>query len=194
MEDDARAAELKGELRRYEAVPAQRFLRYPAPFDIVAPLIVQLVAWAAFRLAGLVGVLPSADTPVGALRLALAVMFGFTALSHFLPRTRPDLVRMVPPVFPAPGLLVSLTGALELAGAIGLLVPPLTRLAAVGLAALLVALFPANVHAAHAGVRIAGRPAMPLRYRLPLQLFWIVCLIWVAMSQPPADSLRVSAT
>jgi uncharacterized membrane protein len=89
----------------------------------VAPLIVQLVAWAGFWLAGLAGLLPAAATPVGALRFALTVMFGFTALSHFLPRTRSDLIRMVPPALPAPGLLVSLTGALELAGAIGLLLP-----------------------------------------------------------------------
>ncbi|HEX8211668.1 MAG TPA: DoxX family membrane protein [Longimicrobium sp.] len=160
----------------------------------MAPLIVQLVAWAAFWLAGLAGLLPSASTPAAALRFALAVMFCFTALSHFLPRTRPDLIRMVPPVLPAPGLLVSLTGVLELAGAIGLLLPPLTRLAALALAALLVALFPANIHAARAGLPVAGRPAMPLRFRLPLQVFWIACLLWVAAMLPPAGVLHVSAT
>jgi uncharacterized membrane protein len=151
----------------------------------VAPLIVQLVAWAGFWLAGLAGLLPAAATPVGALRFALTVMFGFTALSHFLPRTRSDLIRMVPPALPAPGLLVSLTGALELAGAIGLLLPPLTRLAALALAALLVALFPANLHADRAGLQIAGRCATPLLYRLPLQLFWIACLLWVAAMHAP---------
>lgn len=150
----------------------------------MAPLIVQLVAWAGFYLAGLTGLLPAATTPVGALRFALTVMFAFTALSHFLPRPRADLIRMVPPALPAPGLLVSLTGGLELAGAIGLLVPPIARLAALALAALLVALFPANLRADRAGLQIAGRRAMPLRYRLPLQLFWIACLLWVASLQP----------
>jgi uncharacterized membrane protein len=150
----------------------------------VAPLIVQLIAWAVLWLAGIFGVVQAAATPVGALRFALAVMFGFTALSHFLPRTRPDLIRMVPPALPAPGLLVSFTGVLELAGAIGLLLPPLTRLAALALATLLVALFPANFHADRAGLQIAGRRATPLRYRLPLQLFWIACLLWVAAMYP----------
>ena len=89
---------------------------HPAP---VAPLVVQLTAWAALFLAGRLGALPAAATPAGALRLALAVMFAFTALSHFLPRTRPALVRMVPPALPAPGLLVTLTGLAELAGAAG---------------------------------------------------------------------------
>jgi uncharacterized membrane protein len=151
--------------------------QHPAP---VAPLVVQLTAWAALFLAGRLGALPAAATPVGALRLALAVMFAFTALSHFLPRTRPALVRMVPPALPAPGLLVTLTGLAELAGAAGLLLPPLVRAAALALAALLIAMFPANVHADRAGVVIAGRRATPLRVRLPLQLFWVACLLWVA--------------
>jgi uncharacterized membrane protein len=146
----------------------------------VAPLVVQLTAWAALVLAGRLGALPAAATPVGALRLALAVMFAFTALSHFLPRTRPALVRMVPPALPAPGLLVTLTGLAELAGAAGLLLPPLVRAAALALAALLIAMFPANVHADRAGVVIAGRRATPLRVRLPRQLFWVACLLWVA--------------
>ena len=91
----------------------------------MAPLVVQLTAWAVLFLAGRLGVLPTAATPVGALRLAMAAMFAFTALSHFLPRTRPALVRMVPPALPTPGLLVTTTGLLELAGAVGLLVPSL---------------------------------------------------------------------
>ncbi len=146
----------------------------------MTPLIIQLVAWIGFWFAGVTGLFPAAGTSVGALRFALAVMFGFTALSHFLPSTRADLVRMVPPVLPAAGLLVSLTGLLELAGAIGLLLPELIGLAALALTALLVALFPANIHAARAGLAIAGRRAMPLHLRLPLQLFWIACLLWVA--------------
>lgn len=160
----------------------------------MAPLIVQLVAWLGFWIAGVTGLLPAAETPVGALRFALAVMFGFTALSHFLPRTRPDLVRMVPPVLPAPGLLVSLTGFLELAGAVGLLIPALTGVAALALTALLVALFPANIHAARAGLPVAGRPAMPLRFRLPLQLFWIACLLWVAATHLRFGILDVRPT
>lgn len=110
----------------------------------MTPLIIQIVAWIGFWFAGVTGLLPTAGTPVGALRFALAVMFGFTALSHFLPRTRADLVRMVPPVFPAPALLVSLTGLLELAGAIGLLLPGLTALAALALTALLCSALPSE--------------------------------------------------
>jgi uncharacterized membrane protein len=105
-------------------------------------------------------------------------------VSHFHPRTRPELIRMVPDSLPAPALLVSATGVLELLGAIGLLVPQAASAAAYGLIALLVAMFPANIHAAREGLVIAGRRATPLFWRLPLQLFWISALWWVARSTP----------
>jgi len=146
----------------------------------MVPLVVMVVAWAVARGLGATGRVPSAATAVGALRYALAVMFLFTAATHFLPNTRPDLVRMVPPPLPFPEHLVTLTGILEAAGAVGLLVPRLTSTAAYCLMALLVAMFPANAYAAIAGLEIAGREASPLVWRLPLQLFWIGALWWVA--------------
>ncbi len=146
----------------------------------MAPLLVMLAAWVVARGIGATGRAPAAATTVGALRFALAAMFLFTGVSHFLPNTRPDLVRMVPPALPYPEHLVTLTGILELAGAVGLLVPRLTSVAAYCLAALLAALLPANVYAAVAGLEVAGRPASPLVWRLPLQLFWIGALWWVA--------------
>jgi uncharacterized membrane protein len=91
---------------------------------------------------------------------------------------------MVPASLPTPGLLVTATGVLELLGAIGLLVPQALPWAAYGLMALLVAMFPANVHAAREGLTIAGRRATPLLWRLPLQLFWIAALWWVRSPTP----------
>ena len=150
----------------------------------MAPLIVMLGAWLVARLIGATGLWLNADSWTGALRIALAAMFMFTAMSHFHPRTRPDLVRMVPSNLPAPALLVSATGVLELLGAIGLLVPRALPAAAYGLIALLVAMFPANVHAAREGLMIGGRRATPLLWRLPLQLFWIAALWWVRSPTP----------
>jgi uncharacterized membrane protein len=149
----------------------------------VAPLVVMLGAWIIARGLGATGRFPAAATAVGALRYALAVMFLFTGATHFLPATRPELIRMVPPVLPFPEHLVTLTGILEIAGAVGLLIPSLTSLAAYCLAALLVAMFPANAYAAIAGIEFAGREASPLVWRLPLQLFWIGALVWVAREQ-----------
>lgn len=143
-----------------------------------------LVGWPVARAIGSAGVWPAADSWSGALRIALAAMFVFTAMSHFHPRTRPDLIRMVPASLPAPTLLVTATGVLEFIGAIGLLVPQVLPAAAYGLIALLVAMFPANVHAAREGLVIAGRRAMPLVWRLPLQLFWIAALWWVRSPTP----------
>jgi uncharacterized membrane protein len=145
----------------------------------MAPLIVMLAGWLVARVIGATGVWAAAASWSGALRIGLSAMFLFTAASHFHPRTRPDLIRMVPTNLPAPALLVTATGMLELIGAIGLLVPQLTTAAAYGLIALLVAMFPANVRAAREGLVIGGRGATPLVWRLPLQLFWIAALWWV---------------
>jgi hypothetical protein len=59
----------------------------------MAPLIVMLACWLVARSVGTTG-LWQADSWAGALRIALAAMFVFTAVSHFHPRTRPDLIRM----------------------------------------------------------------------------------------------------
>jgi uncharacterized membrane protein len=150
----------------------------------MAPLIVMLVAWLVARSIGATGLWLDADSWTDSLRIALAAMFVFTAVSHFHPRTRPDLVRMVPASLPAPALLVTVTGVFELLGAVGLLMPRALPLAAYGLIALLVAMFPANVHAAREGLMIVGRRATPLVWRLPLQLFWIAALWWVRSPTP----------
>jgi uncharacterized membrane protein len=146
----------------------------------MAPLIVMFVGWAVARLLGFTGVWSRTDSWSDALRFALSAMFVFTAVSHFHPRTRPDLIRMVPTSLPAAPLLVTATGVFEFLGAIGLLIPQAAAAAACALAILLAAMFPANVHAARAGLIVAGRRATPLVWRLPLQLFWFASLCWVA--------------
>ena len=148
------------------------------------PFIVMVVGCVAFRLLGAVNVLPAAGSWSGALRFALALMFLFTGAAHFFPRGRTEMTRMVPPGLPRPDVLVAVTGIFELLGAAGLLVPGLVRASAYALIALLVALFPANVRAARMHLMVAGRPAMPLAIRLPLQLIWIGALWWVARAEP----------
>jgi uncharacterized membrane protein len=144
----------------------------------VIPFYVMLVGTVLARALGEL-LAPPLDSWRVATRVGLAVMFVFTASAHFT-RTRADLVRMVPPRLPRPELLVTLTGIAELLGAVGLLVPPLARWAAYGLIALLIAVFPANVHAARAGLTIGGRPHTPMPLRLPLQLLWVGLLWWSA--------------
>lgn len=99
--------------------------------------------------AGAVGVRWLRPWPM-ALRGGVAAMFVLTGLAHFdlPPGMRGELIGMVPPGLPEPALLVTLTGILELLGAAGLLWTRTAPWAAGGLGALLVAMFPANVHLA----------------------------------------------
>ena len=132
----------------------------------------------AARAAGALGV-SSLDSWLPATRAGLALMFLFTGIAHFT-RTRADLVRMVPPALPTRELLVTLTGIAELAGAMGLLIPSLARFSAWALAALLVAMFPANVYASRTQHTIGGRPHTPMIIRAPMQVLWIALLMWSA--------------
>ena len=141
----------------------------------MAPLIVLSAAFLLFGALGAFGVRAFTSWVLD-LRYALVPMFLLTASAHW-GRRRPDLVRMVPPSFKQPGLMVTLTGVAELAGAVGLLIPALAPAAAAALALLLVALFPANIRAARQGLSIAGRPATPLVPRALIQLLFIAAVL-----------------
>jgi uncharacterized membrane protein len=103
-------------------------------------------------------------------RFLLAVFFVVAGLLHFVfPHT---YIRMVPPSFPWPGTLVWFSGAAEIIGGAGLLLPPWRRPAAWGLVLLLLAVFPANIYMAMANVPFAGLlgKSWALWLRLPLQI------------------------
>lgn len=107
---------------------------------------------------------------------AVAVMLLFAASAHWGTR-RPDLIRMVPPVFSRPGLIVTVTGLLEVAGAIGILIPSISKATSIGLALLLALMFPANVRAAKEGFTIGGRPVPKLLHRTVLQMIFIGAIL-----------------
>lgn len=155
----------------------------------MVPFIVLVVSFVILRGAGFVGVqaLDGVDFP---LRIALFLMFLLAASAHW-GKGRPDLVRMVPPVFPRPELLVTITGVLEILGAVGLLVPVTSRLAALCLSILLVALFPANVRAAREHLTILGRPVPGLLLRSIIQLIFIAALLAVALHESLPSFLRL---
>jgi uncharacterized membrane protein len=115
------------------------------------------------------------------LRIASAGLFLFTGLSHWS-KIRPELVKMVPPAFPNPEFLVTLTGVLEIAGAIGLLWHYTMKIAATGLVLLLVVMFPANVYAAQQGVTLLGKRVMKVPTRLLLQILFAIPLLYVAIA------------
>ena len=107
----------------------------------------------------------------------LAALFIGTGVLHFvIPRGYESIV---PHFLPARRFLVYLSGACELAGGVGLLVPRTRRAAALGLIALLAAVFPANVQMLADAVA-AGKPQWQvalLWLRLPLQLV-LIWLVW----------------
>lgn len=117
------------------------------------------------------------DRRVRPAHLAIAAAFVGAGVMHFvIPRS---YAAIVPTILPAPLFLVYLSGACEVAGGLGVLVPRTRRWAAVGLVALLAAVFPANVQML-ANAVAAGKPWWHLALlwlRLPLQLV-LMCLVW----------------
>ena len=142
-----------------------------APFIVLVTLLALLSILSHFQI-------PVAFGWWTSLRLALAGMFLLTASAHWGKR-RPDLIRMVPASFPRPDLLVTATGVLEILGAIGLMPPKVAPYAALGLAFMLVAVFPANIHAARQHLTIAGRPVEALLPRALLHIVFLAAAIAV---------------
>lgn len=141
----------------------------------MAPFIVLIGSFLFFRLIGLFG-FAYVNGWEPSLRIAVVLMFLFAASAHWGKR-RPDLIKMVPPAFPKPGLIVTITGILEIIGAIGLLIPITSSLAAAGLALLLIAMFPANIYAARKGSSMGGKPITSLFPRTIIQIIFITAVI-----------------
>jgi uncharacterized membrane protein len=110
-------------------------------------------------------------------RDGLAVMLLFTGSTHFTPM-KEDFVRMMPRWVPWPRAMVFFTGLCELAAAIGLLFPATWRAAGIALILFFIAVLPANIQAARAGVTLRGRPATTLWLRVPMQVLFIFLAWW----------------
>jgi len=151
-----------------------------AGVNAMTPLLVLAVGWLLLRAVGRLGVEQLASWR-SAGRGASAGMFIFTGATHFT-SMKSDYAAMIPEPLPKNLRLIYLTGLLQIAGAIGLLIPPVRRLAGMGLAAQLVAMFPANAYAARKGVPFRGRPPTPLPARALLQLLFIAAVWWTAIA------------
>ncbi|MBF6336284.1 hypothetical protein IU450_10350 [Nocardia abscessus] len=142
----------------------------------MAPLVVLAAVTAIARLIGWLTGNDWLDSWAHAAALGLAAMLVLTSSAHFLQPRRDALIAMVPPRLPNAPALVTLTGVLELAGAVGVVIPATADLAAACLIALLVALFPANVRAARADL---GIKTMPLPLRALVQVLFIAACVAV---------------
>ena len=146
----------------------------------MAPLVALVVGSIVARIAGWLGI-GYVNSWTAAIAGGLAAMLLVTGVAHFAPPMRRDLIAIVPSRLPEPGLLVTVTGVLELLGAAGLLLPVTRVAAAACLLALMLAMFPANVYAARQRVDLAGKPPTPLPLRTALQVVFVAATLAVAL-------------
>ena len=109
-------------------------------------------------------------------RFALSLFFIVAGSAHFLAPA--PYLAIVPSYLPWPATLVVLSGVAEILGGVGVCFHSTRRAAGWLLIVLLLAVFPANIHAISTGMVIAGHalPAWMLWARLPFQLLFI---LWV---------------
>lgn len=151
----------------------------------MAPFLALVTVTLLCRLLGALGV-GYVQTWPESLAVGLAAMFLLTASAHFLQPRRDGLIAIVPPGLPRPGAVITATGVLEILGAVGLLIPDtalpgIRTAAAVCLAVLMIAMFPANVRAA-TGQRHPAAPHTPLVPRTLLQIAFVASAVIVAVA------------
>jgi uncharacterized membrane protein len=119
------------------------------------------------------------------LRIALALVFVGMGINHFRPGPARVMAKFIPPSIRREGLLnplnlVYFTGACEIAGGIGILIPGVRTAAAIGLVAFLILVFPANAHAAAHPAEFRSL-AIPFWRRYFAQLALILVVILAAV-------------
>ena len=114
----------------------------------------------------------------------LALFFVMAGCLHFV--FPANYLKIIPPWLPWHPALVWISGACEIAGGIGVLIPAIRRVAGIGLIALSLAVLPANVQMllnAHAAGAASWWQAL-LLLRLPMQLL-LILWIWKATQPRP---------
>lgn len=120
-------------------------------------------------------------------RLLLAAFIVTAGIFHFVKPV--PFVKIVPDFLPYPLALVYISGFFEILGGIGLLIAPVSQLAAWGLIALFIAVFPANINMAVNQIQLDGIPNSPIFYwaRLPFQA---VLIAWAWWFTQPSEQLQ----
>ena len=147
----------------------------------MVPFYIFVISSLLLRGVGWLGV-PYLNSWQQAVRVALTITFLFTGATHFT-EMKQDYAAMIPSPFPKSLWLIYLTGILEIAGAIGLLLPRVRGIAGVCLIVLLVALFPANINAALNNIPFRGQPPTALWLRALIQICFIVAIWWSSISR-----------
>ena len=109
-------------------------------------------------------------------RVLFGAFFIIAGVTHFT--NRDFFMSIVPPYLPWPEMLVYVSGVAEIVLGGMLMIPATTRIAAWGLIALLIAVFPANIHMAMNPQLYPDTPQAALLIRLPLQGVMIAVAYW----------------
>ena len=119
--------------------------------------------------------------------LGILLAFAFFGIGHFAQTDA--MVAMLPDIVPARRPLVLLTGVLELALAIGFLLPRTRKIAGLAAIGVLIGFFPANIYAAVNHTGMGGHVWGPeyLLIRLPLQVLLVVWT-WTFVVRPQTDA------
>lgn len=123
----------------------------------------------------------------------MAVFYVVGGINHFA--NTDFYMPMMPPYLPLHLELVYLSGIAEIVLGVAVLMPSLRWLAAWGIIALLIAVFPANLHIALHNVPLGGRAeglGIWNWVRLPFQAVFIAWAWWYTRPERPAASLRAA--
>jgi uncharacterized membrane protein len=117
-----------------------------------------------------------------AARIAMSAMLLFTAIAHFV--FAKGMSMMLPDFIPYKTAVIWLTGFIEIAAAIGLLIPQIRIITAWLLIVFFILILPANIYAATKQIdyqkgTFDGNGTTYLYFRIPLQILFIV---WVYLS------------
>ncbi|HEY4324785.1 MAG TPA: hypothetical protein VGN20_12390 [Mucilaginibacter sp.] len=117
-------------------------------------------------------------------RIAMAIMLVFTSVAHFV--FYRGMILMLPKFVPFKKRVVYLTGIIEIAIAIGLIISKTYYMTAFLLIIFFILLLPANIIAAKQKINIerasyGGHGLSYLWFRIPLQLFFIGWVLYFAI-------------
>lgn len=102
---------------------------------------------------------------------AQSLLYAAAGANHFWHTA--SYLAIMPPHYSHPAAWVQFTGAAEVAGAVGLLVPQTRRPAAFGIIAMLIAYFDVHFYMLQHAGRFSSIPKWALEARIPLQLVLI---------------------
>jgi len=117
-------------------------------------------------------------------RIAMAIMLLFTAMGHFM--FSRGMALMVPGFVPYKERIIQLTGIIEIAAAIGLVIPSIHYITGILLNIFFVLMLPANIIAAKQNVNLEkasfdGPGLLYLWFRIPLQVLFIGWVLFFAV-------------